>query len=376
MRGFRNCFSTLVFGLLIMASEGRSDIAFLGDSISTGGASHPKLVLQPEQFGRVMMGKEDLAPDADYYARIRSAGYDLQAPANPPIRLLPADREMRHPLIWYLESVWTLFGARFLDTEQFAWSYLLAHRLGYQADQILLAARDGERIEKAVVQLDRILEYKSGQLPEHAFVFFTGNDLCGPGFEFVTHQSEYGAHLEEFLQHYLRARQKDPSGLKHVWLMDPLGVLQIVSSQSILNKKVPFDDKMISCKQLQTLDPRQSPASISTGDPVIDKIFTFATGASVNSCPTLFAVHGEQGSEARLQLADRILGYRKVLAKQLEAFKTSFAAKNIKLRILSASADVIFEAEDMANDCFHINLNGHLKLAAAVYEEIQSQLTE
>ncbi|MFW7382212.1 MAG: SGNH/GDSL hydrolase family protein [Oligoflexus sp.] len=364
----------LIFLCALGCFENRAtaQIAFIGDSLSTGGAAHPQLKIERQDFTAVLRGEQTFVPDEAYYQTLEAQDFAFMPEQTYPRRLFPTSREYRNPLVWFVDNLWMSFGIQYLDAEKYAWPYLVSRHLGYSGEQILIAAKDGERMEHAVRQFDRVLAVTDGKLPEHTFVFFTGNDLCGPRMEFVTTTMVFQRHLEK-LVHYVLKNADSSSQPRHLWLVEPLGVLQIVTSDSILRHRVPFHDKEISCRDMQTLPPKPPTWDFAEGQDVANFLFPLVANAPSGYCPTLFSVHGEQGSESNVALANRILGYREAIRNVAKDMAPQLREKNIELHNIRSTSQVVFEGEDMANDCFHINLNGHIKVAKAVHATVQEK---
>lgn len=361
-----------LLAMLLWQNIASADIAFIGDSLSTGGAAHPALMIERSNFTAILRGEQTLVPDEEYYQQLLANDFGFEPDPGYPRRLFPTSREYRHPLVWFVDNLVMSFGVQYLDAEKYSWPYLLSRHLGYRSEQIMIAAKDGEKMEHGIRQLDRILDATNGRLPDHTFVFFTGNDLCGPRMDFVTTTMVYQRHLERLISYILR-NTKPSETLRRVWLLEPLGVLQIVTSDSILRHRVPFHDKEISCREMQTLPPKPASFDWSGDTNIADILFPLVANAPSGYCPTLFAVHGEKGSDFNVSLANRILGYREAIRDVAAKMAPELREKNIELRGIRSTSQIIFEGEDMANDCFHINLNGHIKVAKAVKQTMQGQ---
>ncbi|MCX6130480.1 MAG: SGNH/GDSL hydrolase family protein [Proteobacteria bacterium] len=369
---------TLVYHLALcsslgLASAGLADtIGFLGDSISTGGASHPALRFDLDVLQDVFADKVDLSPQPAYYEAMSSFGETIENPALPPQRLAFSPREFDNPFSWVADHAMQSLSSRYLDTEEYSWAYLLARKRKSRPNEILIAARDGEKSQHATQQVDRLLDATESQAPRHLFVFFTGNDLCAPQVEFATEANEFTANLESALRYYMR-NAKSEQALSHIWLLDPLGILQIVSSPSILNRPVQAYGQNLSCRDLQS-GRFKSQTSELMKDGLTEKfIFNMIFGQGPHGyCPSLFAVHESQGADIQLKLAGLLSAYRQGLESLVK--KLANAHPSFRIHHLHETADIIFEAEDLANDCFHLSLQGQLKLASTVDAAMQKVL--
>ncbi len=361
------CLLGIALVLTLSARALGETVAFIGDSISTGGGAHPALAYDATMIEKVFNDTINIEPNADYFATLASWGLnDMQA--LPPRRLELSAREFEHPLNWVYDRALHYVSHRYMDAEEYSWAYLWARKQGIAASDILIAARDGERAQQARRQVDRVLDATGSQAVRHLFVFFTGNDLCAPDVSFATTSEDFGQHIEEAVRYYIRNAQTS-EGIYHIWLVDPLGILQIVTAPDILNQKVRAFDTEVSCRDLQAgrfkgqekawTDPHITPADIFLN--------VFGQGPR-GYCPSLFAVH--QGpAEIQMKIGSLLSSYRKALGQvndSLQVLPPQFRVHQIK-----ATGDVLFKGEDMANDCFHLNLKGQLKVAQSIDAEVQ-----
>ena len=118
---------------------GRS-VAFLGDSISTGGGAHPYLALDLERFRNIVLGKVAIAPDEAYLEKMKKWGY-AHTGSEKPIRLPLSRREFHPSSNWLAKNLWHSFGVHYLDAEEYSWAYLLNQ--GGDRSEILIVAQDG-----------------------------------------------------------------------------------------------------------------------------------------------------------------------------------------------------------------------------------------
>ena len=345
-------------------------VAFIGDSLSTGGAAHPYLAVKLSSFRDILEGRKTLAPDEDYFKQTESLGYQFKD-APPPMRLHRSTREFQHPVFWFLDNLWTKFGSQFLDAEEYAWPYLMGRALGYQPKDILIAARDGERISHGIRQVDRLLDYTKGKLPEKIFIFFTGNDLCGPTIDYVTDSDDYKSSLKKILK-YIRINGTPSVNGTSVYVMNPMGIIQIVTSSEILSHKVPFHDNEISCKELHVLKPGSPTNSQGIENPqgdIVEAVFNMVAGSPSGYCGTLFSIH-DGNTQAQITLSNRINQYREGIEAVVKEFN-EFAGTEVMASQITGTADILFDGPDMANDCFHLGLGGHDKIAKAVLKELK-----
>ena len=364
-------FRLLVFLMMMAASQVYAgQVAFLGDSLSTGGAAHPYLQYDKSHFRSVFEGKVKLSPDDDYFKFLNENGHGISEAAAPQ-RLPRAKREFLHPVFWFTDNLWTSFSSQFLDAEEYSWAYLTARKFGYDPKDILIAARDGERMHHGVRQVDRLLDYTNGQVPEKVFIFFSGNDLCANTLDTVTTGDAYEDKLMDTLKYLRRNGQAAPGGTK-VYLMNPVGVLQVVTSASIQKKQVPYYGKTLTCREIQTKKPVPGAGVQMEEDAdLVDLAVNFIASTPVGYCNTLFSIH-DGDSQTQITLSNRLNQYRSAL-KSAAKKMNEFAGTDFVFYHLESSKDVLFEAEDIANDCFHLSLQGHYKIMDKVLGDIEEK---
>lgn len=369
-RFIRNTLTGLALGWGSLASA--DTVAFLGDSISTGGASHESLSFDLDMLEKIFSDQVDLSPGADYYKTMNESWEAIEQPALPPRRLNFSPREFEYPFSWVTDGAMLALSRKYLDTEEYSWGYLLGRKRKVSPHEILIAARDGERSEHALRQVDRLLDANGNKAPRHVFMFFTGNDLCAPQAEFATEAEEFGKNQEAALRYFIRNAMPD-SNPTHIWLLDPLGILQLVSSPEILSRPVKAYGETMTCRDLQA-GRFKSPLADVLKDGISEKLlFRMMFGQGPRGyCPSLFAVHEANGTDVQLRLSGLLASYRQELDKLSK--KLADVSPSFKIHHLHETADIIFAPDEIGNDCFHLSLKGHMKLAKVINEAMHKAM--
>lgn len=364
----REALKIIIFtALLYFSVPASGKVAFLGDSITTGAVTHEAIRFDPEQLAKIFSDQVSLKPLAHHEALLERAHF-LPSDWESPRRLWPTPREYLGGVQWVGQHVSLVLAKQYLNVEQFAWSNLLARRLGFEAKDILLAAQDGAKILSTKDQLERVLSAMNGEALEHLFIFFTGNDLCGPTRNLVTETSDYGSATREALYYLKKNAPLGPKGLR-VWLVDPIGVLQLAYSKSIQEKKVKAHGETLSCKELHELDPQTKTMNFE-GDLWMQVMSLVIPPTPTAYCPMILRNKSEEDRNNLIFTGNRIKAYREELAKISEEFKTD---DSLQVRHLKSPGKILLEGSDIAEDCFHLGLSGQLKVAEGVYREMMSE---
>ena len=367
--------------LLVLAAWSSSplkseEVLFLGDSISTGGASHQDIRFDSGYLRQIFGDEVQRIFLPELSERIVAQGFS-PFPLQQQPRFLPlARREFLGGLLWFYQSTLRAISQRYLDTPQYAWSMILASKFTTKSQDVFLAADDGSRLASGPRQVDRYLETVSTKLPGKVFVFFTGNDLCGPSMSYVTSASDYERQLSQLLTYINRNAQPADSG-SDIFILDPISVMQLVQSQEILDKEVPAHGKTMTCLSLQKsnlLDLKSPGKSTDVTNPTYaDAVLPLLPQRPNDYCSTVFT------PENTGELANRIREYRGRIKAVASAFSQRRSNKEFqqgfRIHHLESSGNISFGAEDIANDCFHLSGFGHLKMAQKLYLEIQEKIS-
>lgn len=336
-------------------------IAVLGDSLSTGAATHPALQMDAKRLWEVFQGKID----------VRAQDTELELP--PPQRLWPARREFFGGADWVHRHLMQLVSRRFLDTEEYTWAYALARAtlpgsVDEQARQLVIAAEDGAKTEALPMQLERVLQASGGRLPEKLFVFYTGNDLCGLALSQTTSESEYRRALRAGIQAILRAPAAKAGS--QVYILGHLGVTQLAYEPDILAKPVYAYGEMSSCRALRERGFEPPGPNYDPGLPEDARWFAMLMPPNPAAyCPTLFGAATPEQERSLQAIANRIRAFREIQAQvvaDLSANPMAAAPSPVRLHYVADTANLQFAADDIAEDCFHLSRQGQQKLATAV----------
>jgi hypothetical protein len=372
--------STALADAPVVAPESR--LAILGDSLSTGAATHPALVFDTERLWAVFQDQTLVAPKR---SDIPSADrFQLPETLAAPQRLWPSPREYSGSFEWVLRNSLQSLSRRFLDTAQYSWGYLAAAGLGIEPANVLIAAEDGARTAQIPRHIDRVLEANDGRLPERILLFYSGNDLCAPAVNFVPNAEEYAADLSAGIEYIMRVASSGgtPRGTD-VYVVGFLGVLQLLHSPDILNKKVFAFGETVTCKELR--DHGYGPGRESYRPQLPVTAWYFGELMPPNPaafCPTLFGrgtVGGETQEQLVSTLANRIRDFREEQRKQVDAANLRLSASaekfgqvsSLRFHYVDATTALTFTGDDIAGDCFHLSTGGQAKVADAVLSQMQ-----
>ncbi len=375
----------MFLGLWLAATEDRPahaqdlepSIAFIGDSISTGAASHPQLTLSRKKLWEVFLGPDTLSPKAADLPQ--DLPWKYADPLAKPRATWPTWRELFHGVQYTFLVFVNGISQTFLNTEEYSWGYQLGQGLGIKSSQIYIAAENGAKIGSLNRQIDRLLVARQGLLPHKVFILFTGNDICGPTLPMMTPADDFAAYLDKGLR-YL-SRFPLPPGGTDVYVVAYLNVTQIVTNPSILEKSVLAFGDQTTCGTLhkQYFTPTEDQLKSSkdqletTGEtgfaPWFPWLFSSVMPPSpAGMCPNLFA---NVSPETLSTVANRIRAFRQKSEEVVQNLqKTAPQPSDIRFHWLARSESVRFDGDDIAGDCFHLSPKGQGKLAVEVAKSL------
>jgi hypothetical protein len=366
-----------------------STIAVLGDNLATGAGASPLFKYDADLLWDIFK-KQNLSSPA---VPPEIATFTKGAALTPPETLWLTEREYSGSLAWVFKHFWASFAKVYLDTEEFSWGYLTAKALGVPSSQIFLAAEDGASISMLPRQIDRLLHGREGKLPQKIFVLFTYHDVCAQRPEVMTSVGEFRQTLLRGLQYLLRNGQAADTGTE-IYILGSLGLTQLLTKNSIVNKALVAHGEPTTCSELRARSYQPSKPSSSNARHMESLYFQHLLPPNpAHLCPTLFAqkfiAQSELGifsslnkksrgkkieemmNEMLSSVANRIRGYRsasKHAVQEAEAWaKKEKIPGNFSLHYVGDTEGIEFEAEDVADDCFHLSWQGQLKIAKKLY---------
>ena len=360
-------------------------LAVIGDSLSTGAVTHPALAFDGHVLWDIFNGTLSVAPRlADLPANFNTG---LKEPLVAPQRLWPTPREFFGGADWIWRNALQSVSRSYLDTAEYSWGYLLATRLGVAPSELAIGGEDGAQVDRMTRHIDRVLAANAGVLPKRLVIFYTGNDLCGASMAEVTSAEEYGRRVANGLSYLLRNAQAAPGG-SDIYLASHMNILQLMTSDSILDKKVRAFGGESTCRELrqrgfrptaeQAEHLRVKPVGGDAASSPEAWYFAMAMPPSpAGFCATLFAGGEGKAREDEIHaLANRIRSFREKQVQAVEqasgTAKPQGAEGGLRLHYLEATAGVKFLGEDIAQDCFHLSIAGQAKIAEAMLHGIES----
>lgn len=372
--------SLLITSHIAIADDIR--VAVIGDNISTGSVSHPDLAYKNERLLSLFSGHLSLKATDLAKKMLMDEGFFAASDFRSPVSLPLSSREFDGALGWIVKQAQIAFFKAYLDVEEYSWGYFVGRMLGAGPNNLLIAAENGARIGSAVRQIDRVLDHTGGVLPNHLFIFYTGFDLCAPSLSFVTTKDRYKENLRRAFD-YIQKNGVAPSGGTDVWVLDPIGLLQLVQSEALLKKTVEAHGKKMSCKELHNyvgVGEVSDAAKMSKYNPQLALIVQTQLPKSPNKyCPTVFGrnLEGTSVEDARIMLANRLRNYRNVIGEVVEEYgKIQADVQNdstIRFHHIKETRRTVLDPEDVANDCFNLSLEGQMKLADIIKKVITSE---
>lgn len=364
-------------------------VAIFGDSLSTGGGTHPNLVFDHGVMWNVLMGNISTSPEGFGTAALQSFGITDR---RPPVQLWRSARDFSGPFDWVIKNHLNGLSRLYLDTPQFSWAYMVGRSLGALPENIYIAAEDGAQVREFPRQVDRVLDALNRVLPDKIFVFFSGNDLCSTSMETITSPAQFGHSMREGLSYLLRNATLPPNGTE-IYVMSYLNVTQVLTKDEILNHKVRAHGEDVSCRDLRERSFKPRSTSVLTKLPPESLyIAQLLPPNPVTTCRTLFdhaslareeqglfassnQEHRERAIRDSVQnkisrIASQVRSYREVtssaVAEVQDQFKKQAPYRGLRMVYLPQTYDISFAGPEFSADCFHLLPDGQARIARTV----------
>ena len=376
------CLMVCVSGAFITAqpSLGFDGVAFLGDSLSTGAATHPNLEYDSKVFWNIFNGTTDLAVTS---ALVPPDFQEVTAGLAAPRRLGPSTRENDGGSGWIWHNVIQAISARALETPTLSYGYLLGRKLGFPASDILLAGENGTTSRQSWLHAARVVEARSHELPTNVVIFYTGNDLCTQSIEEIIEGKDYGQELLKAMKYLALNGHSDPKGTQ-IFIPGFLPVTSFLHDPSILSHKIRLYGEEVTCQEARTrmFGPKTANAkdlAAAPKEPEVEPEFALFRAIippnPVLLCPTFFGLAREDSAH-QSQLANRVRSFREWQRKAVAEFNEwrglKFPGNNINAVYLEETETIKFDGQDVAGDCFHLSASGHAKIANAMFTKMHA----
>lgn len=347
--------------------------AIVGDGVAGGSATHPAVSYDPRVIWKIMSGEVAIAGRKSDIPGALSWNIAEENPRAPKI-LGPGPAEYRGAWMDVLGALIQSGSNLFFSTPQYAWGYLLARKSGDDPADIILAAKSGARMEDAAALAWRVArETGSGaRAPLRRVLMLLGNnDVCASSFEAMTAPAEFRQAALDGLRVF-NELQRHASTPLEVAVMQPLPMVQLVTNESVLGKKIFAFGEETTCRELQSrmFLPKKA---MDLGDgPEARQVALISQFLPPNPallCPTLFGRIPEAGDRPA-KIGNRLRALRDALAEAVndatkEASRSGLEGK-ISFKLIDASAAIQWTADDIAADCFHLSAKGQETLARAI----------
>jgi hypothetical protein len=331
-------------------------LGVIGDSLSTGAASHAGLNFEADVI----------------WSRLTGNRYESESPdqSHPRLeRIAPTHFEFRGGFDWVGRNFLFAVMSNYFDFPELSWVGQLSSDFRQSQSRILLAAEDGARVSDFRRQLLRLLRANQGRLPDRVVAFFSGNDICGPSLARMTSAEEFVDHLRAGMDMIMQA---STGGRTLVYIPAYLSVQQVTQSESILQKEIRAHGRVMTCKELHNLPPTAWKSDQKYGDyAVSDLLNMIQFPVSPRSfCPTLFGANLDNaGKEQIFTLTGRMRSFRQSAKQAVTDFNNRLALEkrsDLQFYFVEQTESLRFAASDISNDCFHLSQEGHKKVASVI----------
>ena len=358
-------------------------LAIFGDRYATGAAASSQY-----QLDFVTVWQQLEAPPTHTLSQADQktlAQHGFPPPFLPPRTLWFSKNEFVSGIDWGVKFLVHGLSHLYYNQDACSWGALLGKKKNLSADQILLAAHLGDSIVHFPAQVERMLEATGGELPPNILIWFPIEDLCHIPLSASPSKNIYRAALRRGLE-LLATKGKPSSQGARIWVVSPLKATQLLLSPSIQEKSVYAFGTTTTCKQLREKNFHPGPLPVLTqAPPMAAYLADIIPPNPARICPSFFAQtllaqnemsiftsenKRKKEIESKIEaatgnLSQAIREYRSEGKREVETLQTEWMKKKrpLTLQWITAVEDLQLEAADVAADCFHLSLAGHIKVA-------------
>ncbi len=263
------------------------------------------------------------------------------------------------------ESVWLGLGAKLaqrLDVPEHSFAYTVGRALQVAAQDIVLVAQDGVRVDTIAMQFARIFALPTATLPPLVLVSFTANDLCdirvfahGPD-EWAASYRVSLASAWDAAAPYLKPH---PRGTR-IAVLAPLDVINVVTNPEIMAQAVNIEGQgQVTCGKLRGGELKASGLSSWLVLRMLNLMCPSVTSTRPGDAPHL--------AHLRAVLA----AFNNAWKAEIETLNARFQGRGLSWRYLEDVRDLKFTTGDVGHDCFHPSARGHAKIAEVVLRSLR-----
>ncbi len=343
-----------------------------GDSLSTGAVTHPDTKIDVAKiFGMVK--------DSEIYPIDPKAFGDSQADdENTPVRILGRSDE---DFFASLSSDLAGDVNKVIETPMYSWGGQLAD-LENNRSSFLIAAENGARASAGATQVGNLIERLNADgrplaLPAKVFIFFSGNDMCaGESFDEMTSPEDYAAGLQATIKKLMDEFSVFEKGTT-IYVMSHLDLVSHFTNGDIFKEKTVTNadgDKLTCQKYLGLPEPKVFAdgkidlAKLNLKDLANENLYH-----PQKICKSLLSLVPGAGIEPVLD-ADaakkQLEAYRQGAEAMVKEMQANISDERLSLVYVKDTESLTFAAEDIANDCFHLSVNGQEKIAAMMQKVV------
>ena len=130
----------------------------------------------------------------------------------------------------------------------------------------------------------------------------------------------------------------------------------------------------MTCESLHRYEKIEAPdmTAVDRFSPEIIYMTQFIPKTPVTYCPTLFGRKGDRqrNRDMRINLGNTLRGYRAAIETVVNEMQKK-EPTGIYIDRIDETRTLVFQEEEIADDCFHLSVKGQFKVAKTVLEAIR-----
>lgn len=362
-------------------------MAVLGDSVSVGSLTHPDVSYDLDKIVEYF-DKGPYKPSTDVYSEsVRRAVLGKDETMTRAKRVFESVDEhpelAKDPLKRFGEKTkFDLISGlvkNYVDFPEYAWPYMVGRAQGIAGDNIIVVGEAGRRAGDTLQQMKRLLIATKNKVPDHTFIFWTGNNLCSTDIKEDKPEDQQKVFFNDVMKGVTELVEKgkvDKGETAHVFIPGFIQVSQLIKEKAILEKSVYAFGKKRTCEDFRAFDPGMVDARAKIKNETI--ILAMKTFKDIKNLPPVkdlcrSVLTVKKDDKEQIGRIEKFVEAYRLAAKEVVKKANELKKPGFQFHYLESTEGFFADEKEIGPDCFHPSVAGNEKLAKSILQELKKQ---